>query len=760
MVFLTCDIIRPRLHAVEPRLFVPPGSSIGNDEREIWAAMRVNNYLLASVGVMAIAAAGLYQHSRRAPDRFAGDGYVGSGSCRSCHEHFYQLWSTSHHGQAMQPYSADLAHRAELADSPEIRIGGSTYKAELAGKGGWIVEGGAVGERRYPIEQTLGGKNVYYFLTTLERGHLQVLPLAYDVRAKAWMDATLSMTMHEGASRGAPVEWRDRALTFNTSCYGCHVSQIETNYNPADDSYHTTWLEPGINCETCHGPAGKHVRLYEAAKKKGGTPAELGLISFKQLTPAQRSDACAACHAKLAAITPGFRTGEQYFDHFNLVGFESPDFYPDGRDLGENYTYTSWMMNPCAKSGKLDCVHCHTSSGRYRFAKGDPNAACLPCHAERVKNATAHTHHPAESAGNRCISCHMPMTEYARMRRSDHSMRPPTPAATLAYKSPNACNICHKDKDARWADAQVRRWHMDDYQAPALARAALIDAARKRDWSKLPAILAYIEDPSHDTVFAASLIRLLAQCPDPRKYASMLTAVKDASPMVRASAVDLLAERLDANSVPALIAGTKDESRLVRVRAAAALDRMPAGALDESTMAAIQSATQEYIASLHTRDDDYAQHLNLGNFHMDRGELKDAVAEYERSAFLRPQFAPPLVNVSVVYSQLGDMEKAEDALRRAIAAEPAQPAAHFNLGLLLAETRRSNEAEKELRKTLELDGGNAQAAYNLAILVGNVNPCEALALCRKAARLSPENPKYRNAVAYYQARRIQAASGR
>jgi tetratricopeptide (TPR) repeat protein len=240
----------------------------------------------------------------------------------------------------------------------------------------------------------------------------------------------------------------------------------------------------------------------------------------------------------------------------------------------------------------------------------------------------------------------------------------------------------------------------------------------------------------------------------------MRAALKDASPMVRTSAVDLLAERLDRDSVPALVACTKDESRLVRVRAAAALGRMPAGALDESTKAAIQSATQEYIASLHTREDDYAQHLNLGNFHMDRRELNEAVAEYERAAFLRPQFAPPLVNASVVYSQLGDMQKAEDALRRAIAAEPTQPAAHFNLGLLLAEVGLRDEAEKELRKTLELDGVNAAAAYNLAVLVGNENPGEALVLCQKAAGLSPENPKYRDAVAYYAARRRQAASRR
>ncbi len=189
---------------------------------------------------------------------------------------------------------------------------------------------------------------------------------------------------------------------------------------------------------------------------------------------------------------------------------EDPDYYPDGRDLGENYTLTSWSMSPCAKSGKIDCIHCHTSSGRYRFKKEKFNNACLPCHEDKVKNPAEHTHHPAESEGSKCISCHMPMTAFARMNRSDHSMLPPAPAATLVYQSPNACNICHKDKDAEWADKLVRQWRTRDYQAPVLKRAALIDAARKRDWTKLPEMLAYINDPKRDEVFATSLIRLIS----------------------------------------------------------------------------------------------------------------------------------------------------------------------------------------------------------------------------------------------------------
>ena len=35
--------------------------------------------------------------------------YAGSSSCRECHEKFYQLWSTSKHGLAMQPYTLGFA---------------------------------------------------------------------------------------------------------------------------------------------------------------------------------------------------------------------------------------------------------------------------------------------------------------------------------------------------------------------------------------------------------------------------------------------------------------------------------------------------------------------------------------------------------------------------------------------------------------------------------------------------------------------------
>jgi hypothetical protein len=83
---------------------------------------------------------------------------------------------------------------------------------------GFVQEQGFQIDQKYPMVHAMGGKNVYYFLTPLDKGLLQVLPLAYDVRKKEWFDTTSSMIRHfaEGA-RTEPVSWRDPTLTFNTA---------------------------------------------------------------------------------------------------------------------------------------------------------------------------------------------------------------------------------------------------------------------------------------------------------------------------------------------------------------------------------------------------------------------------------------------------------------------------------------------------------------------------------------------------------------
>ncbi len=680
----------------------------------------------------------------------AGSAYTGSRGCRQCHEAFYELWATSHHGLAMQPYSDEFAAKELSPQRQDLRIGGVAYRAEIAPGEGRVRARRPDGEATYPIGHVLGGKNVYYFLTPMDRGRLQTLPVAYDVRRHEWYDTAASGARHfHDRPPDQAVHWTDPLYTFNTACYRCHVSQLSTNYDPASDTYRTEWAEPGINCETCHGPGAEHVRACRQASE-GEPPDDLKIIRVSRFTPDQHNATCAPCHAKMTPITTTVRPGDRYFDHYDLAALEDPDFHPDGRDLGENYTFTLWRMNPCAEAGRLHCVHCHTSSGRYRFDEPDKaNDACLPCHRERVRNAAAHHHHPADGPGSRCIDCHMPMTTFARMRRSDHSFLPPTPAATIRFKSPNACNLCHDDQTAEWADKYVREWYAGDYQAPVLHRAGLVAEARRRDWTRLPEMLAAITSEDRDEVTAAGLIRLLAWCDDGRKWPALVQAMEDPSPLVRSAVAASVSGDAPPAMRRALLDATGDEVRLVRIRAAESLAAYPRDTLTETDRRRLARASEELEASLACRPDHWTAQYNLGNYYADRGRPEQALEAFARASRLRPEAVPPYVNASILHAQRGETGEAEAALRRALDADPASAAANLNLGLLLAETGRNTAAERHLRTAFKADPTLARAAYNLAVLAGPDRPDEAVAWSRRAVDLEPANPRYVYTLAFF-----------
>ncbi|MCY2952640.1 MAG: ammonia-forming cytochrome c nitrite reductase subunit c552 [Planctomycetota bacterium] len=723
------------------------------------AIVRLSSPRLLLIGIAACAAMGatIWLIRHRAPSHPASEVatttateqrafFVGSSTCRECHARFYQLWSTSHHGLAMQPYTQEFALAHLPVKKGQVKTGQPVFEVDVAAAA--VSEQDKLGRRSYPILHVLGGKNVYYFLTQLDRGRLQTLPLAWDVRKKEWFD-TQASAMRHFADSDSILPWTDPAYTFNTSCYSCHVSQLSANYDEKSDRYHTIWAEPGINCETCHGPAADHVKAARALKP-GEAMIDSRLISARHFTPEQHNATCAPCHAKMNPLTGTYKPGDRYFDHFDLATLEDPDFYPDGRDLGENYTFTLWRMNPCAVSGPMHCVQCHTSSGRYRFKTENPNDACMPCHQKLVADSSAHSHHQAGTAGDRCIDCHMPTTEFARMRRTDHSLRPPAPAATLAFKSPNACNICHSDKDASWADAYVREWYFRDYQAPILHRGHLLAAARKGDWSRLPEMLHETASAERDEIYATSLIRLLARCSDERKWTAIRQAMNDKSPLVRSAAASALRENLDSPEArQLLVAAARDDYRLVRVRAAGALAPLPPELIDDKDRSALDAATAELAASFGVRLDDWSSHYNFAGLQADRGNLPLAIEHYQRAAQLRPDTVLPLVNVSLLYAQVGQRQRAAEVLGKALKLDPANAAANFNMGLLQAELSNPLKAEEHLRAALKADPAMAEAAYNLGVLLVPKSPQEALSFLRQACALRAKDPRFLYTLAFY-----------
>ena len=66
----------------------------------------------------------------------------------------------------------------------------------------------------------------------------------------------------------------------------------------------------------------------------------------------------------------------------------------------------------------------------------------------------------------------------ARDPRRDHSFNSPDPAMSLELKIPNACTMCHKDKDDQWAARVVEQYYG---KTPKMARYR--DRTRAVQWA-------------------------------------------------------------------------------------------------------------------------------------------------------------------------------------------------------------------------------------------------------------------------------------
>lgn len=691
----------------------------------------------------------LFRHLRQNEinDRMAM--YTGSESCKPCHERFYDLWADSHHGLAMQPVTAGFVEDNIQSFNERVKIGNEFFEVSFSNDTLFFNEILPSGENeKYPAVHVMGGKYIYYFLTPLSGGRLQVLPLAYDCDTDSWYNNPESGVRHFENIEDAPLNWKNHLYTFNTTCYNCHVSQLKTNYNLKTNTYNTTWREPGINCETCHGPSREHIEVCVKAGE-GSIPDDLKIVQTSEYTPEQHNAACGSCHAKASVIAESFSPGAKFYDHFDLVTLENPDFYADGRDLGENYTMTTWEMNKCVDKSNLHCVTCHTSSGRNRFAGEKANEACMPCHSDKVNNVSAHSFHEEDSEGSKCVSCHMPKTVFARMDRSDHSFRPPMPEATIAFGSPNACNICHFDKSPEWAAKEISKTHRREYQQETIQNGLLIRKAREADWSELDEILNGLSSGRFDEVFATSFIRLLENCNDARKWPVLIEMTMHESPLVRGAAAHSLYMSNSRKSFDRLMELLDDELRLVRLNAAYALSSFPPRFIDDSNRERISDALKEYEKSLVVRPDSWSAYYNLGNYYTSLNAPEKALDAYEISINIYPEALMSMVNAGYVYSLQRKYKEAEELFLRALSFEPGHEAALLNIALLYGETGQAGKAIDYFRRLLDVDPGNSIAAYNLAILVSSNDIDEAVTLSRIAMQNSPGNPKYAYTHAFY-----------
>lgn len=273
-----------------------------------------------------------------------------------------------------------------------------------------------------------------------------------------------------------------------------------------------------------------------------------------------------------------------------------------------------------------------------------------------------------------------PATTGLKAQIRDHSMSVPAPQNTVRHGIPNACNLCHRDKDAAWAAAHSAAWYGPQSGQKAVRRADAFAAARRTDPEAIPALLAILADQWESPILRANAAGYLGNYHDnPDAYQAVRHAFSDAHPLVRATAATVLKpSRGEREAVAlALVPLLRDPARTVRMSAGMAMVTLGVKPFPGEDGARFEQAKDLFGARAALYSDDAAQQFAAGRF----------------------------------FLQAGDMAAAAGAFRLALKLDPATPAQYL-LARSLAEKGEFAEARR-LAQAIPRSDSQYQAAQSL-----------------------------------------------
>jgi len=363
--------------------------------------------------------------------------YVGSQACAACHPAIFATWKKTRMANVIQDPKVH----------PEAILGNFSKPDPL------------VTFKKDDIAFTYGSKWKQRYFTKIGDDYF-VFPAQWDVLNKVWRPyyvkaGTDWWTAHY------PADQMQRPT--GPLCDGCH----SVNYSLTTKKV-TEW---NVGCEKCHGPGAAHVK--RASKATIVNPARLDFV--------RANDVCIQCHSQGRPKTNpvngkyydwpiGYFPGDLLSDVWNLeehrLGETTFTHYPDDSAHKNRMQGNDFVTSRMHARG-VTCFNCHNVHGTENNADviKPGNAMCLECHGPQSPNGphgtlVEHTHHAPGSAGSQCTACHMPKVAQtiADVNVRSHTFRFVTPAASEAYKIPNACVLCHQEKTNAWAGQQLQSW--------------------------------------------------------------------------------------------------------------------------------------------------------------------------------------------------------------------------------------------------------------------------------------------------------------
>jgi tetratricopeptide (TPR) repeat protein len=427
--------------------------------------------------------------------------YAGSQACRQCHTEIYDDWSHTGMAKMFRPYEpqniiGDFEHNNVFYEGDDVTLKRDGELQIIQGKDRKLfaqmvmVHGRPYFQIRqsdgkwklYRVDYTIGSKWEQAYATQLPNGEIHVFPIQYNALHHRWVNFWKIIDV-QGSERSDPENWQqlDISTNYKANCAVCHTSQLRNTEGGGFAAQGLEFTEPGIDCEMCHGPSARHVASMKQGKLYSKPPIEPP-IDFTKISSKQFVEICSQCHMQSAIREPGPHgelnysgTSGDFFKHYlerPYDEFSKKAFYRDGRFRQTTFIVESLMRSECYRQGHVSCGSCHgphlphfgSNQTSLKYSN-DPNQMCTQCHIQFKSQAQTvqHTHHTFNSKGSLCFSCHMPrimdsMLFWARTHRIDNIPDPQTTLRFGSEASPNACLLCHTDKDARWVAVSLQAW--------------------------------------------------------------------------------------------------------------------------------------------------------------------------------------------------------------------------------------------------------------------------------------------------------------
>ncbi len=339
--------------------------------------------------------------------------YVGAKECASCHRGLSQTHADSNHALALQDVSKKKTPiLGDFDQGEDVRMvqlpGEDTARAFTAKDVAYAVG---------------SGLHVQRYLYKVDANDYMVLPAEWNVETKQWEPYKIADT------------WPAEAYDWEQSCAYCHTTGFDIDRG--------RWKDPGVQCESCHGPASEHVKAAKDAGKKPTDEELLAVRSAIYTTP--DAQVCGQCHSQGVSqdnhpYPVGYVPGSNLSDFFQLVPKDSADhWWVTGHAKQPNMQYNEWFksghaasLNDMAKNFAADdkCLVCHSQDARRTsdliaaVTSGDRagqaptpltvtdakwGVTCQTCHYQHTDSKEPFE--LVQEANSLCMSCHTNPTD-------------------------------------------------------------------------------------------------------------------------------------------------------------------------------------------------------------------------------------------------------------------------------------------------------------------------------------------------------------